>query len=136
MAAQRTKIPVAVLTGGRWSKQYFGNKPQTTGFLRVSAAAAEKLLKISGDHGIGEKGAGRSQLTLSLPFFGSKKSRLRALNLILGVARFCLRKEVAAVTWTVSGKTLTVTNVDLELLTCGESLETGTLKRSVLCCQP
>ena len=77
-------------------------------------------------------------------FFGSQKSRLRALNLILGVARFWLRKEgsllfcgqVAAVTWTVSGKTLTVTNVDLELLTCGESLETGTLKRSVLCCQP
>lgn len=61
LAAQRAKIPVAVLTGGRWSKQYFGNKPQTTGFLRVSAAAAEKLLKISGDHGIGEKGAGRSQ---------------------------------------------------------------------------
>lgn len=68
--------------------------------------------------------------------FWFEKSRLRALNLILGVARFWLRKEVAAVTWTVSGKTLTVTNVDLELLTCGESLETGTLKRSVLCCQP
>lgn len=52
LAAQHAKIPVAVLTGGRWSKQYLGNKPQTTGFLRVSAAAAEKLLKISGDHGI------------------------------------------------------------------------------------
>ncbi len=52
LAAQNAKIPVAVLTGGRWSKQFFGNKPQTAGFLRVSAAAAEKLLKISGDHGI------------------------------------------------------------------------------------
>lgn len=52
LAAQNAKIPVAVLTGGRWSKQYFGNKPQTTGFVRVSTAAAEKLLKISGDHGI------------------------------------------------------------------------------------
>lgn len=70
--------------------------------------------------------------TLNLPFLGSEKSRLRALNLILGVARFWLRKEssllfcgqVAAVTWAVSGKTLTVTNVDPAA--CGHDLKIRT----------